>query len=233
MFNRKYLPSLGFVVLISTIICGILFIRWALSPLDFEKAKYEERLGNKLVSKGKNKDALRHFLTAARIKDDNVSTSRRYRLAANASSNEDMKIKHYKLSLRYNKNNKNAKEGLKKLSSEIRYNNRYEDGWSKGKKCSIKIDTKEESAKYELVYFTKNPGNNRNIVEIYIDQKLYEKKRVSMGNFYKTMIILPKGRHRIDISISQTFNPRLLGLSEDNRDLGIYIEVKKPKVGNE
>ena len=115
MLNKKYLPSLGFVILSITIISSVLFVRWALGPLSYEKAAHEEQLGHQFAKEDKAKEASTHFLNAAKIEDDNVSTSRRYRCAGSTASNEEDKIKYFKLSLKYNSNNKNAKNGLKLL----------------------------------------------------------------------------------------------------------------------
>ncbi len=115
MLNKKYFPNLGFVILLTTVIASILFIRWVFTPFSYEEANYEENLGHRLTKEGKYKEASKHFLNAAKIDDNNISVSRRYRCAATTSSNDAHKIKYYKLALKYNPNNQNAKEPLSVL----------------------------------------------------------------------------------------------------------------------
>ncbi len=108
MLNRKYLPSFGFVILLTTIVCSVLFIRWALGPLSYEEAAYEEKRGHQLAREGKAKKALRHFLAAAKAEDNNMSKSRQYRCAGSTSSDKEDKIKYFRLALKYNPKNENA-----------------------------------------------------------------------------------------------------------------------------
>ena len=65
MHNKKYLPSLGFITLLVTVVSSILFIKWLLGPMSYEKAASEEQLGHQLAKEGKSKEASKHFLIAA------------------------------------------------------------------------------------------------------------------------------------------------------------------------
>ncbi len=228
MHNKKYLPSLGFITLLVTVVSSILFIKWVLGPISYEKAASEELLGHQLTKAGNTKEALKHFLTAARITDVKDKTSRRYRSAATVSTSRKDKIKYFQLALKYNPKNKNAKNGLKLLSSEITYFNRWSDGWSKGKTASIFVDTSAKSSIYGLTYLTYAPQKIKHIVvKILVDGKLYKEHVLTSGKINSMEITLSKGEHYIDLSINETFNPRKLGLSKDGRELGVHFKIKK------
>lgn len=119
MPNKKYLPNLGFIILFITLLSSALFVKWVLDPFSYERAAYEEQRGHQLAKEGKGKQASKHFLTAAQIEDNNLSTSRRYRCAGTTSSNTEDKIKYFELALKYNPNNENAKNELKLLLNTI------------------------------------------------------------------------------------------------------------------
>ena len=110
---KKFLPSSGFVMLFSTIIFVVFFIRWVFQPPSYEKAMLLEQKAHHLTKNGKLKKAKNYFLAAAKLKDDNISTSRRYRCVASVSSDATQKIKYAKLALKYNPDNQNAKNELK------------------------------------------------------------------------------------------------------------------------
>lgn len=120
MFNKNYFSSLGFLILSITIILSILFVKWAFYPLSHEKAEQEEQLGHHYLKDRKAVEALKHFLNAARIEDDNISRSRRYRCVGSTSFNKEDKKKYYNLALKYNPNNQNAKNELKLLLNTIK-----------------------------------------------------------------------------------------------------------------
>jgi len=120
--NKKYIPSLGFFILFTTIVGTILFINWALEPFGYEVALNYEQKGNQLAAQGKSKEASTYFLKAANIEDDKNSTSRRYRCAGTTSIKRSDKIKYFKLSLQYNPHNKNAKYELSLLSKKVKPN---------------------------------------------------------------------------------------------------------------
>ena len=227
MLNKKYLPSLGFLILLLTIIGSGLFIKWAMGPLSYEKAQQEETLGHQYAKDGKAAEAAKHFLNAAKIQDDNVSRSRRYRCAGSTTANEEQKIKYYKLALKYNPNNKIAIRELKPYLREIRYKNRYADGWSKGTSSVAIINTKEKNMKYKIVYFTDTPKKEKFSVNIQIDHKLMKQDKIQSHKPYSYDFLLSKGKHVINIAIDKTFNPKRLDMSADNRDLGIHYEIKK------
>lgn len=120
MFNKNYFSSFGFLILSITIILSGLFVKWALCPLNHEKAEQEEQLGHQYLKERKPVEALKHFLNAARIEDDNISRSRRYRCVGSTSFNKEDKKKYYNLALKYNPNNQNAKNELKLLLNTIK-----------------------------------------------------------------------------------------------------------------
>ena len=225
--NKKYMPSLGFVILLVTIISSTLFIRWALSPLSYEKAMMLEQKGHKFAKEGKNKKASEYFLDSAQIMDDNSSTSRRYRCAGSTTSNEDDKIEYFRLSLKYNPNNKNAKESLAKLFQEIRYKNRYADKWSKGKNAQSIINTLDNKINYTLTYFTSSPKKVEHNIRISIDGKIVKKQILQKSKRYKLDFTLNKGKHIVELFINETFNPMKLGMSKDSRDLGLHFDIKR------
>lgn len=119
-FTKKYLPSLGFTILLITIISSALLLRWVLEPLSYQKAMALELKGHELTREGKYKKASYYFLKAASIKDDNISRSRRYRCAGTTAQNPADKKAYFKLALKYNKNNQNAKNALKLLQKTKR-----------------------------------------------------------------------------------------------------------------
>jgi len=116
--NRRYLPSLGFIILLTTIISTTIFINWIFSPFNYEKAMILEQKAHRLTKDGKLKEASKYFLKSAKIKDDNISTSRRYRCVGSTTQNIEAKIKYFKLALKYNPNNRSAKLNLNRYLKE-------------------------------------------------------------------------------------------------------------------
>jgi len=232
MLNKKYFPSLGFIILSITVACSILFVNWALGPLGYEKASYEEKLGHQLAKEGKVKEASKHFLISAKITDDPISTSRRYRCVASTSRSTEDKIKYFKLALKYNPKNKNAIIGLNSFSKEITYFNRSKGGWSQGGSASAVVRVLEKNTTYEITYFTSSPKKVEHKVKVLIDDKVHKEQIIARGKKYIERVSLPEGRHTIDMSINDTFNPKKLGMSKDDRDLGVNFEIKKA-VGDE
>ena len=225
--TKKYMPSLGFVILLVVVISSTLFIGWAISPLSYEKALILEKKGHKFAKEGETTKASEYFLDSAKIKDDNISTSRRYRCAGSTASSENDKIKYFKLSLKYNPNNKNAKESLAKFFQEIRYKNRYVDGWSKGKNAQSIINSLDNKTNYTLTYFTNNSKKVEHNIKISIDGKTVKKETIQKSQKYKFYFILNEGKHIVEILINETFNPLKLGMSKDSRDLGIHFDIKR------
>ena len=113
--NKKHIPSLGFFILFTTIVGSTIFINWALEPFGYEVAMDYEQKGHQLAAQGKLEESSKYFLKAAKIEDDKNSTSRRYRCAGSTTTNKNDKIEYFKLALKYNPNNKNAKYELKVL----------------------------------------------------------------------------------------------------------------------
>jgi len=227
MLNKKYLPSLGFIILVMTVVSSGLFIKWAIGPLSYERAKLEEKLGHQLAKEGKNIEAAKHFLKAAEIETDNISRSRQYRCVGSTSTSLEDKIKYFKLSLKYNPNNGNALLGLKNLyKNGFVYIDRWGDGWSKGKTGKIQIIATKD-AKYRLMYSTSSPEKKDFEVIVYLNNKILEKKKIQSGKPNTLKISLSEGNHEILIFINHTFNPKKLRMSDDDRELGIRFIVKK------
>ncbi len=225
MHIRKYLPSLGFVILFVTIVFCFLFVNWALGPLSYEKAQYEEQKGHQLTQEGKYAEASTHFLRAAEIEDDNISRSRRYRCAGTTSADMTDKIKYFELALKFNPENGNALHELERINKvEFVYIGRYPDGWSKGRVGKLQITTRRVG-RYSLTYFTSSPEQIEFIVTVSLKNKILEKKKIISGQVYTLSFSLPKGEHDILISINNTFNPEKLKMSADKRDLGIHYVI--------
>lgn len=215
-------------MLFATFLFTGIFFKWALGPFKYEKAHAEEKLGHQLAKKGKAAEASKHFLAAAQIEDDNISTSRRYRCAASTSQNENDKIKYFLLALKYNPDNKIAKLALNPLlESNIKYSNRWRGGWSKGKKGTAILNIKEKSMTFLLTYFTSNPVNKNHVIKMFLDGNLYAKKNIVSRKSYSESIEVGYGMHTVDILISSTFNPKKLGISKDDRELGVKFSIHR------
>lgn len=227
MLSKKYLPNIGFIIFIVTIISSILFVKWAIFfPFAYEKAAWEEQKAHWFFKNGKIKKAHKYFLAAAQIKDDDISTSRRYRLAGSTSSSYKNKIKYFKLALKYNSNNKNAKDELNPYFTEIIYNNRSPDGWSLGDKASIILNVNNKD-NYTLTYFTYSPKKIVHKIKVLLNGKILFEEEITQNKVKKFNFLLKKGMHKLDISTNETWNPLKLGISKDNRNLGIHFEIEK------
>jgi hypothetical protein len=227
MFTKEYLPSFGFVVLSIALVFSCLFTGWVLSPLDYEKAQYEEQKGHQLTKAGKLQEASMHFLSSAEFEANNLVRSRRYRCAGTTSLNMEDKIKYLRLALKFNPNNKNAKKELAPLFKEILYAKRYPDGWSRGVSGQAFVDTFSDGVHYTVKYHTDHQGNNDRKVELYLDGILLSNENILPTKRYKRELVLRRGKHTFDIKISDTFNPKINGMSLDDRDLGINYEIIK------
>lgn len=115
---KKLLSYFGFVTLLTTILLTLFFIKWIYSPYSYEKAQIMEDKAHQLTAKGELKLASEYFLKSAKINDTNINISRRYRCAGSTSQVVDDKVKYYKLALKYNPNNQNAKNELKHFIKE-------------------------------------------------------------------------------------------------------------------
>lgn len=118
---KKLFSYFGFVTLLATISLTLFFIKWLYSPYSYEKAQIMENKAHQLTAKGKLKQASEYFLASARLDDDNISTSRRYRCAGSTSQVLSDKLKYYKLALKYNPDNQNAKNELKHFTKEDKW----------------------------------------------------------------------------------------------------------------
>lgn len=225
--NKKYLPNLGFVILLTILMASGIFINWALTPLSFEQAQKFEAKAHIFTKDGNLKNAKKYFLAAAKLKDDDISTSRRYRCAGTVSKIKEDKIRYYKLSLKYNPNNKNAKSELARYIKPEKYKNRYADGWSKGKNAQSMINSLNNKTNYTLTYFTSSPKKNEHNIKISIDGKIIKKQILQKGKKYKFDFTLNKGKHLVELFINETFNPMKLGMSKDNRDLGVHFDIQR------
>ena len=230
MLNKYSLPSLGLIALVVTLLASGWFISWIKQPMAYEKAPKEESLGHKFLKEGNTSEALKHFLRAAQIDDDNISTSRRYLYVATASSNEEDKTKYFQLALKYNPDNHNASRELKALTQEVRYLNRYPDGWSQGISGNAIVNVPKE--KYTLNYHTGGAQKSSNVVRILINGSLYAEQKITSNERYSKTLELAPGKHNIKLEIDDSFNPKKSGMSQDSRDLGVYFEVKR-QVANE
>lgn len=110
----KTLPSIGFILIIISICSIAFFLDWVYSPLAYVKADKLERKGHIAFQEGRRAEALQYFLAAAKLPDDMISRSRRYRCAA-YSTDGDEAVKYFKLALQYNPENELA---LKAMNSK-------------------------------------------------------------------------------------------------------------------
>ncbi|NOR54968.1 MAG: hypothetical protein GQ531_02050 [Sulfurovum sp.] len=146
MLIKKYFPSLGFIILTITILLSVLFIQWALGPLNYEQAKLKENKGQELIQKGQTKEASQHFLHAAQLTNNKIDKSRRYYFVASTNAIEKDKIKYLKMAYELNRYNTKAEEKLKILlgkniytkyvdtiNSKIKYKDDSYDYWVKEK----------------------------------------------------------------------------------------------------
>ncbi len=233
MLSKKYLPSLGFVILLTTILGSSFFVKWALEPLGYEKAIIEEQKGHQLAAAGNLKEACKYFLSAAKTEDDKISTSIRYRCAVSTSKIQTDKINYFRLALKYNPNNETAKKELRRYLQEYKYINRYDDGWSKGKKGTIELNVIEKSQNYILKYFTSNPYKELAEIKLIIDGKLINDNKIITHKAYIEHLNFKQGKHVIEFVINKTFNPMKLKMSTDNRNLGINYSIMKKEVKSE
>ena len=84
-----------------------------------------------------------------------------------------------------------------------------------------------------MVYFTSSPKKIGHKVKLLIDSKLYKEKIIFDKKINTMTISLPLGDHLIEIFIDDTFNPKKLGMSADNRDLGVHFEMIKVGLDSE
>jgi len=233
ILNKKYFPSYGFIILFITLSGAVYFVNWALEPFSYEKAMNYEQKGHKFAANGNLKESSKYFLKAAEIEDDKKSTSRRYRCAGTTSQTKIQKIKYFKLALKYNPENKIAKNELNKLLQEYKYINRFDDGWSNGKNATIIVNVKENKNNYSLKYFVSSPYKEPTEVKFFVDAKLITKDSIISHKPYLKKLNLSQGQHIIKLQVNKTFNPEKLNMSQDNRNLGINFTLIKKEEINE
>ena len=112
--DKKYMPSLGFVILLSTVVSIFLFFYWVQNAV-FDAAQ-SERKGHKYFANQNYSKAYKKFYLAATLSEDKNDKSRQYRCAANAAYAQqdiDKTLEMLTLALKYNKTNENVKALLK------------------------------------------------------------------------------------------------------------------------
>ncbi len=250
MIGNKYLPSLGFILVSTTMALTIIFIKWALSPLSYEKAMEFEKKGHLYYKAKDYKASSKYFLKSALINDTNTTRAYRYRCTGSSLSAQKRykeALKYYKEALKYNPENKLARDSvawlyntkkvkqtkiIKKVEQEevvqdkIQYFNRAKGGWSQGKYSGAKIYTNKKSF-YTINYFTSNPKKKTFNIILSINHKVIQQKVIKTREKYTYTFPLSKGTNELSIEIDETFNLSKLGLSKDNRDLGINYTLTK------
>jgi len=245
---KRPFTSFGTNIFIITVISAAFFVNWALGPLTYEKAQMKENLGHQLTRQGKNNQAYKAFLSAAEIQDDVISRSRRYRCAGTVISDFREKLRLFDLSLKFNKTNTNAIKELKNLipkisikdiglldetilhlilsTDEIIYFNRYPDEWSIGYEAGAVINVRD-SSQYLIEYFSSTPRKDPLTVSLSINDNPHLAYKIVSSKAYKSSLKLSKGINRVSIKIDKTFNPKILGMSADSRDLGVHFKIIK------
>ena len=192
--------------------------------------------------------AFSSFLKAAELTSNSKQKSGYYRLAAqslNQLGEFDTAIVYFRKALSIDPSNslaKNAIEWLYKTNKvahktnkvlvgngkEVTYFNRSKGGWSLGRKAGVKVGIiGKDVQKYVVDYHTSGPLKSGYLVNILINGNLISTKNIVRGGRYSEVLFLSEGLHVVDIEISDTFNPKKLGWSEDDRDLGINFKIKK------
>lgn len=116
MQNKKYFPSLGFIILSVTIISVAMFLYWVENAV-FDATQAENKAHIYFADKEYSK-AHSSFYKAATLSENNKDKSRQYRCAANAAhaqNDMDETLDMIALSLKYDKTNKNAIALLKAM----------------------------------------------------------------------------------------------------------------------
>jgi len=253
MLNKRYIPSFSLVVLFITIVLSVLYVKWVIGPMSYEKAMVIESMGHQLTKEGKHKEAFKKFIDAAEYADNGVARSRRYRSAGTVVIDNKEKMRLFNLSLRYDKSNLYAINGIKKLipdmsfsdvdlfddsvlsavlsENEVVYFNRYPDGWSKSYDAGVIINV-ENPSQYVIEYFSVSSSKElmqvilkTNKTDVLIN-KIQGGKPFG-GQPYKSILNLKKGVNKVSININKLFNPKSLGMNDDVRDLGVYFKIIK------
>ena len=115
------MPSLGFVLLFTTLVFSVIFVQWAFSPLDYEKEMIYERNGHLMFKKKQFNEAVKFFIKSAEISQSQGDKARRYRyvgISLLAMKNKSDAIKYFRLSLKHNPNEEYSTIQLKKLENK-------------------------------------------------------------------------------------------------------------------
>lgn len=118
MNSKKYIPSFGFFILLSTIISTVGFFYWVENAV-FNAFGMEDK-AHVYYSEKKYSKAYENFLESAELSENSNDKSRRYRCAANAAHAQnkiDKALDMLGKSLKYNKNNENAIALLKAMEN--------------------------------------------------------------------------------------------------------------------
>jgi tetratricopeptide (TPR) repeat protein len=234
----KYIPSLGFLFILTIFSLSILFIKWIYSPLSFERSWQYEQKGHTAYQHKEYQKAYKYFQKSADLEEHNQTKAYKYRCAGSALQQLGKyknAIKYFNIALQYNKDNKLAKSTIKwlidtkkvkPLLNNISYLNRSSDGWSLGEMAGATLNTTNASS-YTLTYFSSNPKHDIYKIKAILDNKTIIEKEILKGIVEYDTLLLSKGKHIFKIFINKTFNPMKLGQSTDNRTLGINFKIKK------
>ncbi len=99
MLTKKILPSAGFIILVATITICVTTVLWTFTPLNYEICNKKLRIGLKLSTAGKKKEAFKYFVEAAPYAPTDVERANLYMYAGAMVTDKDTKYKYYKLSL--------------------------------------------------------------------------------------------------------------------------------------
>lgn len=253
MLNKNYKVSSGFILLIFTMVLTSLAFFWAFSPLNFQRVSLNVVKGQNFYKSKEYDLAFSSFLKAAKLEPSSKKKSNYYRLAASSLSRLgefDTSIVYFRKALSLDPSNalaekaiewlytsrkitygdKNTKKPVKvdRQLKEITYLNRYKDGWSMGRNAGAKVNVFKKNIQiYTIEYYTAGPLDSGYLVNIYVNDSLIKAKNIVRGGRYVEKIYLSDGLYGVRIEISETFNPKNLGWSESNRNLGVNFKIKK------
>lgn len=251
MFNKKYLPSFGLFVLLATIAVAIYYVDWAMGPLSYEKARTLEQQGHKSFAAKRYADSYKYFLKSAAIKDDNVSTSRRYRCAGSAAFQLGDIHDGIRLSfqaLRLNRDNAVARKNILNViasgkigfaainkfgqamienlfaRNSIIYSNRTSDGWSRGN-SSAAIVYVSKKCEFNIKMLTAMPSKNGVQAGVAVNGKQVMDLQLQPGQEYTSMLKLSPGVNIVNVKIAETFVPIEYNMNNDSRELGVNYRI--------
>ena len=129
------------------------------------------------------------------------------------------------MALTFDKNNLQAKVGLAALKLPLQYHSRFLDGWSQGNEGHVSIDVVDPNSRYFIEFFTGGQNNLDNSMSLSIDGDVVWSQDILPGKRYKELLKLTLGENKVLIAVKNTFNPKALGMSKDDRELGINFSV--------